>query len=283
MNNDYDACRSLYDAARLDEKASLADRRAVRLALLAAVSAGVHVAASTAMAAPLAPGVAISAQTSALGVSAVGIQAVGAQAVGAQAVLKLVLGGKFLSGLICGVVLGSAVVATAVAVGPTSSRASAARPGSLTQVSASPGVSQPHRSVGSKAVVEPMLASDPMLEANAPALPVQSRAVDQGSKMGVSAMPVPLAQRQLAEETVALAAVQDALSQQDAVRALALIDQQKRQYASGQLTEERAAAEVIALCSAGRSAEADTARGHFTANYPNSPLTKRVTIGCSQR
>ena len=96
-------------------------------------------------------------------------------------------------------------------------------------------------------------------------------------------MPVPLAQRQLAEETVALAAVQDALSQQDAVRALALIDQQKRQYASGQLTEERAAAEVIALCSAGRSAEADTARGHFTANYPNSPLTKRVTIGCSQR
>lgn len=280
MNKDYDACRSLYQAARLEERSSPDDRRAVRLALAAAITAGVHVAASAATAATATTATATTA-TAALPAMATGVQAsaVGASAAGAKGVLQLIVGGKFLSGLICGAVLGSAVVTTALVVRPADTRPVVHNPVTLqpSKASKAQGSSHGHEQpvlVDSEVEVVPEEPPSLQLAGNASAPHSQSPLVTQKS-----ATP-PSSQHQLAEETSALTKIQQALNRQDTRAALALIDEQKRKFVSGQLAEERAAAEVIALCDAGRAAEADAARIRFLTNYPTSPLAKRVNIGC---
>jgi hypothetical protein len=274
MNKDYDACRSLYQAARLEERSSPDDRRAVRLALAAAITAGVHVAASAATAATA---------TAALPAAATGAQAtaVGVSAAGAKGILQLIVGGKFLSGLVCGAVLGSAVVTTALVVRPSETRPAVRDPVAMQPTKVAKGQVPfrghgPSVSVDSEANAEPEQPPSTQLADNTPLPHNQSPLVTQKSAA------LPPTQHQLAEETIALTRIQEALNRQDSRAALVLIDEQKRQFASGQLAEERAAAEVIALCDAGRAAEADAARRRFLTNYPTSPLTKRVNIGCGR-
>jgi hypothetical protein len=271
MNNDYEACRSLYRAARSEEHSSQTDRHAVRLALTTAITASLNIVASGASAASVLPAV-----------------GTGVSAVGTKGVLQLILGGKFISGLICGAALGSAVVTTAVVVRPKEQSVVATRPSKTLQISA------PHRVEGQQSLVSTDNSIEPYLAATSPSVAeltvpngakespnLQPRVLIQKSATPAAMASAPLpGQYQLADETMALAKVQDALGRQDPSWALELINEQKRQFASGQLGEERAAAEVIALCGVGRAAEAEVARRRFTATYPNSPLNKRVSIGC---
>jgi hypothetical protein len=84
----------------------------------------------------------------------------------------------------------------------------------------------------------------------------------------------------LAAEARDLRQVQRALQDGDAVRALGLLDAQAGRYPGGVLAEERAAARVVALCQAGRQAEAAPAISAFLRTYPRSPLVGRVRSAC---
>jgi hypothetical protein len=87
---------------------------------------------------------------------------------------------------------------------------------------------------------------------------------------------------QLSAEARALAHAQRALRDSAPTRALTLLDEQDREFASGLLSEERAAARVIALCAAGRVAEARQNASAFTQRYPASPLRARVLAACAE-
>jgi hypothetical protein len=85
----------------------------------------------------------------------------------------------------------------------------------------------------------------------------------------------------LEEETALLRKAQRAMRDGDPERALDLLDEHDEQYANGVLREERQAARVIALCKAGKVAEARAAAARFLAERPNSPLAPRVRNACS--
>jgi hypothetical protein len=87
---------------------------------------------------------------------------------------------------------------------------------------------------------------------------------------------------QLKAETEALRAAQSALRSGDATRALTLLDDQQARYRPGLLQQERAAARVMALCQAGRAAEARAAAVHFESDFPRSPLVARVRTSCRE-
>jgi hypothetical protein len=59
-----------------------------------------------------------------------------------------------------------------------------------------------------------------------------------------------------------------------------LLDAHARKFASGSLKEERLAARAIALCEAGRAAEARRAAAQFFAEVRVSPLEARVRAAC---
>lgn len=222
MNSDYDALRSLYRAARADEGSTPADRDAVRMGLMAAAAIGVQsVSAATASAASwsLAPGasaaVASTASASAVGTSAAGAAgsaSAAATVASAKGVVQLLLGGKFLGGLVVGAAIGTAVSATAYVVDPpkaqltahsaaqaranqarlTQARAMHARPGqphvhqrdallSTTALPATP-VAQPQPETPTQA--QPA----PLTELQGPAVPVESIGVHEH---GQSASVVP--------------------------------------------------------------------------------------------
>jgi outer membrane protein assembly factor BamD (BamD/ComL family) len=75
--------------------------------------------------------------------------------------------------------------------------------------------------------------------------------------------------------------VQRALRDGRAEEALRLLAEQDKTFARGALHEERAAARVLALCSAGRTAEGRAARDRFLATYPRSPAADRVRSSCA--
>jgi hypothetical protein len=59
-----------------------------------------------------------------------------------------------------------------------------------------------------------------------------------------------------------------------------LLDAHARRFAGGSLREERLAARAIALCEAGRTAEARGAAAQFFAEATGSPLEERVRAAC---
>jgi hypothetical protein len=260
----------------MQERASHADRHAVRAALSTAIGAGVHAAA--------------------VGASAAAPSIAGVSTVGSKGILGVVLGGKFMSGLLVGAALGTAGFATSVAV-QSQDRAQLVQPARLVRPLMAPRA-------------EPKVAKfeaktfDTPFDVPTPAVATESASTESASTESASTESATLAaperprsvaarpvtehgsettsptRRLLAEETAALAEVRDALSGKDAERALSLLGEQDRRFSVGQLAEERAAAKVLALCSAGRIAEAAAARAAFIASHPNSPLAKRVSLGC---
>jgi len=110
MNNGRDELAALYRAAQVEECPSHADRQAVRMAIAAVVTVGLQAAAMSASAATLAPLAGASANGTSVGATA---------AVGAKGAIQLLLGGKFLSGLLVGAALGTAVTATSLIVQPS--------------------------------------------------------------------------------------------------------------------------------------------------------------------
>jgi hypothetical protein len=95
-----------------------------------------------------------------------------------------------------------------------------------------------------------------------------------------SATPAPSA-GSITGEMDLLREAQRALAAGDSQRALMLLDQHERGHAGGALREERQAARVLALCSAGRGAEARSEATRFVAEFPRSPHRSRVLAACA--
>ncbi|MEO8875537.1 MAG: hypothetical protein ABI461_08120 [Polyangiaceae bacterium] len=74
---------------------------------------------------------------------------------------------------------------------------------------------------------------------------------------------------------------QQALAANDASTALALLNEHARRFPNGALAEERDAARVLALCGAGRQADASAMGAAFLNRYPTSPLASRVRSSCA--
>jgi len=277
MNKSHDKCQALYRAARVYESSSQADRHAVRKAIAAAVTASVPVVAAGASAASVATSGAYGATP-------------GASAAGAKGILHLLVGGKLLSGILVGTVLGTALSTTVFVVIPAmqphvtitgQSRQSSAVPPLNSVRSLETPALQPIEQVPAE-MSQPTYEPNGLVTGAESALPRAHSATHDRLAVANSAVSQAPRQDRLLEETQALAEIQDALSRKDSNLAWTLLQEQERRFPSGQLGEERAAARVMALCAAGRYADAGQARASFVANYPNSPLTKRVNRGCDQ-
>lgn len=85
----------------------------------------------------------------------------------------------------------------------------------------------------------------------------------------------------LEDETKKLRAAHAAMLSGDPERAIALLEEQSTAYARGELRQERAAARVLALCQAGRAAEASAEAARFLRENPTSPLADRVRASCA--
>ena len=275
MKSSYDECEALYQSARAEERSTPADRQAVRAALAATLVTGIHTATTSALAASVTTAVTPGATTGLASATVLGL----------KGVVQTFLAGNFLTGLLVGTVVGTAVSATALVVIPTqptsTSVETAPQPAPIAKgPTVTRAVSNPQKT-REAAPIEPSLLRiaepTPLSISNlrTPPLSVQDPIVAPAIR--TSNRP---ATDRLLDEAQALAKVQDALNRHDANAALSLIDEQNRQFPSGQLRVERAAARVLALCSAGRSTEANQARVDFIATYPDSPLTKRVIAAC---
>jgi hypothetical protein len=100
--------------------------------------------------------------------------------------------------------------------------------------------------------------------------------------VGTRSAPAPHAIASTLEaETRLLRAADVALRSGDAQRALALLDEHAARFPAGVLEEERAAERVLALCSLGRTHEAQADVERFLRERPRSPLADRVRSSCA--
>jgi hypothetical protein len=81
-------------------------------------------------------------------------------------------------------------------------------------------------------------------------------------------------------EVALLGAAQRALSSGQPKRALALLEQHRREFPSAALTQERNAVRIMALCKLGQAARARQEAAAFSRQSPESPLTERVRAAC---
>jgi hypothetical protein len=116
-------------------------------------------------------------------------------------------------------------------------------------------------------VAPPRAALAPSAEASAPV-------------PNASAPPRPASPDQLEAELGLLRAAQRELAAGNADRALELLDAHQRGFENGAMGQERRAARVIALCQAGRVAEARAEAARFLQQSPRSPLAARVRSAC---
>lgn len=85
----------------------------------------------------------------------------------------------------------------------------------------------------------------------------------------------------LSVEARALAEVQRALREGRNAQALRLVEEQRQQFARGELQPERDAAQIVALCAVGRVADARAAARNFLSNSPRSPFAARIRASCA--
>jgi hypothetical protein len=78
-----------------------------------------------------------------------------------------------------------------------------------------------------------------------------------------------------------LTSSQAAIQRGDYSAALAKLDEHQKAFPAGVLSEERTAARIVALCGAGRQAEARSLAAAFLARHPSSPLAPRVRGSCA--
>jgi RNA polymerase sigma-70 factor (ECF subfamily) len=84
----------------------------------------------------------------------------------------------------------------------------------------------------------------------------------------------------LAEETRILREANAAMQKGDAESALSLLSEHGRRFPAGVLAEERDVERVLALCGAGRVADARVEATRFLTDRPRSPLAGRVRTSC---
>lgn len=285
MNDLSDDAKALFEAARPGHEPTQRDREQVRAGLLiriggAAATLGV---AQTGAAASLGPGAAM--------------------ASGAKTLLAL----KLIVGLTIAGGAGTVAYRSLAPGAPTSNTSVRAR-GPTDGATGSAGALGPAlKQQGQDAKQE---ASDIGFEASPPAKPpavaarpTHERSPDGLEPTGSEAATFPEPERRsrvagakpgagtfpdetprssdLSREARALSVVQRAVRDGRSSEALALLDQQDRDFPQGELRQERVAARVVALCAAGRASEARALAASFLAQAPRSPLAARMRTVCA--
>jgi hypothetical protein len=128
------------------------------------------------------------------------------------------------------------------------------------------------------AEAQPAPLPSPLLPEEAPAAAPETKSQSKPRRPSAPAVEAPTSQLQ--EETSALTLAQRALRSGRPAEALVLLDQQDARYPGGALAQERAAARVLTLCLAGRTAQARLQAERFEQKWPRSPLAARVQSAC---
>lgn len=110
----------------------------------------------------------------------------------------------------------------------------------------------------------------------APVQPEAQTAVTTRREPAVPAAPASAPLRTLADETAALARVEQALRAGKPAAALALLERYGRGAPSGSLAAEAGLLRIQALSQAGNAAAAGELARKFVSSYPNSPLVDRA-------
>jgi hypothetical protein len=125
-------------------------------------------------------------------------------------------------------------------------------------------------------------AAEPVPGAPEPAVSFEQLSQEHNSRAGApSASAAPSSSGTLAEEVRMLEEAQAALRSGDSLVALALLRRLDQRFPRGELREERAAAEVLALCANDLSGEAVGRGRAFLAKYPHSVYAARVRAACA--
>lgn len=93
-------------------------------------------------------------------------------------------------------------------------------------------------------------------------------------------VPPAIPETRLLDETRLLGDAHRALSAGQPLMALALLDRHREEFPVGAMRQERAATRVLALCAAGRDADARRAGQRFLSVYPNSMQAPRIRASC---
>lgn len=141
---------------------------------------------------------------------------------------------------------------------------------------APPEVRAPVRRAPTETATDPTAA--PVVHPRGAASSVRSRLAERVDPVESAPVDPP---DPLRAEAAGLGAVHEAVQAGSPERALALIAAQEQNFRAGALTEERAAARVLALCRLGHAAEARAAAQQFLATFPHSPLVPRVQGLCA--
>jgi hypothetical protein len=285
MNDLSDDAKALFEAARPGHEPTQQDREQVRAGLLvriggAAAALGV---AQTGAAASLAPGAAM--------------------ASGAKTLLafKLVLGLTIAGGA-------GAVAYRSLAPGAEASNTSVRAHGPSDRATANasalgPAVAQQDQEAKQEASDIGLAASSPAKPPALEAKPTHERSPGgleptgsptatfpeperrtpaAGAKPGAGTFPDDTPRSSdLSLEARALSGVQRAVREGRSSEALALLDQQDRDFPQGELRQERVAARVVALCAAGKASQARALAASFLAQAPRSPLAARMRTICA--
>lgn len=291
--------RQLLEVARDGDSPSTADRARVRRALAATLAAGgvstsasAAAATKTALAGSAKSGVglwlALGAATGVVTSAIVFVAAPAWKAHGARSA-------------------GQAVTRTAPASTPSvaepgpAAAARAARgepqPQATTPLAATEPVSEPTTSLAARAPSDPTPVAAQGTPHNSKRPPAGSAtgttsraareetAAGSGSSSAVvppAASPAsPAVPSSLGVETALLENARAALGRGDAAGALSLLDEHERDFPRGVLVEERLATRVFALCSLGRTAEAQGVAERLLRHSPSSPLRARVLQSCA--
>jgi hypothetical protein len=170
------------------------------------------------------------------------------------------------------VVLGAAALAGALyateLVRTTEAPAPVPKHAPVTRAPRAP-LASPPAVVGAPSSRATVIAPEPAAE------PARNRSSDRAS-----AAPSSRTQR-LAAEIELLARVNAAVNAGNGKRALELLAEYDREFRPAILGEERAAASILALCAAGRSAEARAAAKRFSDKWQHSPHSARISKSCA--
>lgn len=198
----------------------------------------------------------------------------------ASAVKGALLGNGMVGGVLTGIGLGTAVLATAhFTTLPRSETVPSANSVSLTAATA-----RMHREARPTSTSSaPVLVSPPPAGVTAVLRTQERMATNPRSLAPVETVVARVETNTtatLADETRLLAETQLAIRSSDPERALALLGEYEHRFSNGSLREEARAARVLALCKAGRLEAGRTAAAHFEREFPNSPLVPRVRRSC---
>ncbi len=258
MSHDLDQdLKQLFDRARRHEDPRDADRLAVQRALVARLGTGV----AAGGAATLSAGTVAAQGSASAGLGAV---VAGKTTLLAGAALWLLIGATVGTGVSLATV--SAPTPAPASIASTVTKPQRAIAGGFAPRRHDPAPGDSRIGTASFAAKAPPLGSKPRSAVNR--APGPEKVVENDST--------------LHEETRGLALVQQALRDERPDDALALLTAQERSFPGGTLQAERAAARVLALCSARRVPAARAAAELFLRSYPDSPLADRVSGSCAK-